>query len=239
MSIRFATGAFAMLVILALVAGLTWIAHRSTSGDDPSAHAVRIEPAEQGARIPRKDSVAPLSTLAGNPEMDQPKDSAERMDRPFLAIWNKSRGHDSRSPYLRIAIWDDGRIWFAMDPNKWSHSIRQGQIPADLIARLKEDILKTGVFDLKGYCYLVPDAPVDCLMLGFSGRSQMLYWDEREMPNYGINIDPKPHHLKFKECWKMVNKLALNVVPARSEPVSEGFRKAPRSWYLKEPIQSE
>ena len=60
--------------------------------------------------------------------------------------------------HLRIAIWDDGRIRFAEDQKKWSHALRQGRISADQIARLKEDILKTGVFDLKGYCYLVPDA---------------------------------------------------------------------------------
>ncbi len=99
--------------------------------------------------------------------------------------------------------------------------------------------MKTGAFDLKGYCYLVPDGGMDCMMLDFSGKKQMLYWDEIEGPNYGINIDPEPHHLKFIECWKKVNALALNFIPARSEPVAEDFRSAPRSWYLKEAIQSE
>ena len=46
--------------------------------------------------------------------------------------------------YLRIAIWGDGRLRFAEDQKKWSHALRQGRISADQIARLKEDILKTG-----------------------------------------------------------------------------------------------
>jgi hypothetical protein len=207
MSVRFATGVFAVLVSLTLVAGLVWIAKRSTTGTDPSEHAVQI-------------------------------DLTERKERPFLAIWQE-QGGEVGGPYLRIAIWDDGRIWFAEDLKNWSHALRQGQIPADRIARLKEDILKTGAFDLKGYCYLVPDARVDCVMLDFSGKRQMLYWDEVEVPNYGINIDPKPHHLKFKECWKMVNALALKFITVRSEPVAEQFRSVPTSWYLKKAIQSE
>jgi hypothetical protein len=67
----------------------------------------------------------------------------------------------------------------------------------------------------------------------------MLYWDEVEAHNYGINIKPKPHHLKFKECWKIINKLALDVRPGRSEPVRKEFRNVPASWYLKQAIQSE
>jgi hypothetical protein len=207
MSARLATGAFAVLVSLMLIAGLVWIFKGSTTGTELSEHAIQI-------------------------------DHAERKDRPFLAIWQADGGLVGGA-YLRIAIWDDGRIRFAQDQKKWSHALRQGRISADQIARLKEDILKTGVFELKGYCYLVPDADMDCLLLDFSGMNQMLYWDEVEAPNYGINIDPKPHHLKFKECWKMVNELALKVVPVRSEPAAQEFRSAPKSWYLKEVIQSE
>jgi hypothetical protein len=104
---------------------------------------------------------------------------------------------------------------------------------------LKKAIEKTGVIELKGNCYLVPDAPVDCVMLDLGGKQQMLYWDERESPNYGINITPTEQHLKFKSCWKEVNRLAVAVVPKDSKPYGEKFQRPPQSWRLKKPIQSE
>lgn len=161
--------------------------------------------------------------------------------RPFLAIWRKHDGlrEGSEAPYLRIAIWNDGRMLFAKDAGKWGHDLRQGRITADRVAQLKKALLATGVFDLKGYCYLVPDAPCDCVMLDLLDKKQMLYWDEVETPGYGINISPKPHHLKFKECWKAVNKLALEARPEKSDKVKERFSRPPESWHLKKAIQSE
>jgi hypothetical protein len=76
-------------------------------------------------------------------------------------------------------------------------------------------------------------------MLHFGEKQQMLYWDEVEVPNYWINFDPTPNHLAFKECWKKVNELALEILPARSDQVTERFPVAPASWYLKDAIQSE
>lgn len=160
--------------------------------------------------------------------------------RPFLAIW---RDYDhqqySEAPYLRIAIWNDGRIVFASGDSKWSHELRQGKIDAGSLAKLKKAIEATGVFELKGNCYLVPDAPVDCVMIDSGDKQQMLYWDEQEMAGYGINISPKPHHLAFKKCWKQVNKLARAAIPQPSEPYQGQFRRPPQSWRLKKPIQSE
>ena len=139
--------------------------------------------------------------------------------RPFLAIW---RDYDhqqySEAPYLRIAIWNDGRIVFASGDSKWSHELRHGKIGARSLAGLKKAIRATGVFELKGNCYLVPDAPVDCVMIDSGAKQQMLYWDEREMAGYGINIAPKPHHLTFTKCWKEVNKLSRAAIPEQSAP---------------------
>ena len=162
-------------------------------------------------------------------------------NRPFLAIWRDSEGlhRGSEAPYLRIAIWNDGRIVFAKDPGKWSHELREGRIDAAQLAELKQAVEKTGVFELKGNCYLVPDAPVDCVMVEVGGKQQMLYWDERETPGYGINIAPKEHHLKFIRCWKEVNRLALNAIPKESQPYTYRFQRPPQSWRLKKPIQSE
>jgi hypothetical protein len=116
MSARLATGAFAMLVALMLIAGLDWMFKGRAIRPALPNHAFQI-------------------------------DHAERSDRRFLAIWQRDSGMFGGEPSLRIAIWDDGRIWFAEDQKKWGHSLRQGRISADQIARLQEDILKTGVFD--------------------------------------------------------------------------------------------
>lgn len=162
-------------------------------------------------------------------------------DRPFLALWRKHDGEraNSQAPYLRFAIWEDGRVLFAKDPGKWGHEMRRGTIAAYRVALLKKALAETGAADLKGTCYLVPDAPCDCLMIALGDKKQMLYWDEVETAGYGINISPKPHHLEFKRCWKAVNNLALVACPDQFEAVNERFQKPPDSWYLKHAIQSE
>jgi hypothetical protein len=160
--------------------------------------------------------------------------------RPFLALWRRDAGRFvGDTPYLRFAIWDDGRVLYAKDPKKWGHELQQGHLSASRVARLKAALGDSGVFHLKGTCYLVPDAPVDCLLVDLGGKQQqLLYWDEVEAPNYGINIDPKPSHLEFKRCWKAVNHLALVALPDEGEAVKEHIQ-VPKSWYLKEAIQSE
>jgi len=136
-------------------------------------------------------------------------------ERPLVAVWRDSDGLESKSQalYLRIAIGNDGRIVFATERKEWKHELRDGTIDAASLARLKKAIQATGIFKLKGNCYLVPDAPVDCMMIDLGDKQQMLYWDEVETPGYGINSFPKPRHLKFKRSWKEVNKLALAAIP--------------------------
>src|SRR5262249_44927536 len=120
---------------------------------------------------------------------------------PTIAIWEDSPGMtaDTNYPYLRVAVWPDGTVVFARDPNVWNQDLLIGHLSAQVLARLEQDIRQTGVFELKGHCYLVPDAPVDCIMLSFGGSKQMLYWDEVENEGYGININAKPQHVAFKK----------------------------------------
>ena len=160
---------------------------------------------------------------------------------PIVAIWKTSDHLRSRStaPNLRIAIWNDGRVLSAQDPTKWGHQLELGRLADDTLSKLKKEILDTDVFDLKGHCYLVPSAPVLCLLVQLDGKKQLLYWDEVEMPNYGINTNPKPHHLAFKKAWKSVNKLVVSAIPEDSVEVLERFEAAPKSWYVKPAIQSE
>ena len=167
-------------------------------------------------------------------------DQAERDDRPLLAVWRQYGGRRaaSETPCLRFAIWADGRVLFAADPSKWSHELRRGKISQTRVARLKAALLDTGIFTLEGTCYLVPSAPKDCLMVDLDGKQQMLYWDEVEVPNYGININPKPRHLEFKRCWKIVNHLALLALPDEGDIVRDRVQ-IPEAWHLKRAVQSE
>lgn len=181
-------------------------------------------------------SAATLSAQA------RPKEKqAQRGDRPFLALWRQHDGRrvsGSEAPYLRFAVWDNGRVLYAKNPDKWNHELRRGKMSPSRVARLKAALSDTGVFDLKGTCYLVPDAACDCLMVDLGGKQQMLYWEEVETPGYGINIAPKQHHLDFKRCWKAINHLALVALPDEGEVVKERVR-VPQSWYLKRAVQSE
>jgi hypothetical protein len=178
-------------------------------------------------------------TTLGIAEDDPMPGKPDGADRPFLALWRQSGGRAGLdTPYLRFAVWADGRVLFATDPNKWGHQLRRGKLSPARIARLKTALADTGVFDLRGTCYLVPDGPVDCLMAELGGKQQTLYWDEVETPGYGINIDPKPRHREFKRCWKAVNHLALVALPDDGEVVKERI-PVPESWYLKPAVQSD
>jgi hypothetical protein len=169
-----------------------------------------------------------------------PERKAEKEDRPMVALWRRDCGPFSGEevPNLRFAVWADGRVLYAQDPKKWGHELRRGKLSPVRVARLKAAIADTGIFDLRGTCYLVPDAPEYCLMVDLGGKQQMLSWDEVEVSGYGINIDPKPHHREFKRCWKAVNHLALVALPDDGEAVKERFQ-APRSWYIRPAVQSE
>lgn len=156
-------------------------------------------------------------------------------EAPVLAIWRDS-ARSTRTPdppYLRVAIWSDGRVVFARDPSVWSHDLREGHISREAAEALLERVDATGVFDLPSFRYLVPDAPIDCLLVVDGERSQILYWDEVEMRGYGINIDPQPHHLAFMAAWKQVNALAIAAVPQESVTLEARFTRPPDSWYIK------
>lgn len=176
------------------------------------------------------------TALSGDPSWT---DSLEDSDRPILALW-RSTEHRRRSeaPYLRFAIWADGRVLYANDPDTWGHDLLHGTISATRIQRIKRALADTGVLSLAGTCYLVPSAPKDCVMVDLGEKQQMLYWDERESASYGININPKPQHLAFKRCWKSINYIGLLVLPENGERLLRRV-EIPDSWYIKPAVQSE
>jgi hypothetical protein len=160
---------------------------------------------------------------------------------PIIAVWEAGPGKiaDTNCPYLRVAVWADGKLVFARDPNVWNHDLLFAQLSDQVLAKLKQNIHRSGVFDIKGHCHLVPDAPVDCIMLSFDGSQQMLYWDEVEINSYGINANPTQQHLAFKKAWWEVNRLILSTIPDKAKKLDARFLSPPKEWYLKEMIESE
>jgi hypothetical protein len=166
-----------------------------------------------------------------------------KADRPFFAVWSDhtntpTRLGTYRGPYLRFAFWENGRVVFAKTSERADQPLRRGKIAADRVARLKQALLESGVFELKGTCYLVVDGGCVNMMVDLGDHKQMLYWDEVKTMNYGININPKPHHLDFMRCWEALNSLGLAACPDQSETVAETVRPQP-SWSFKPAIQSE
>lgn len=161
---------------------------------------------------------------------------------PIVALWLHADHRRSRStaPNLRIAVWNDGRVLSAQDPSKWGHQLELGRLTDDTLSKVKKQIQDTGVFDLKGrLSYLVPSAPVFCLLVQLDGKRQLLRWDEREMAGYGANTNPTVDYLAFKEAWKSVNKIAVSAVPDDSVQVVERFETVPKPWHVERRIRSE
>jgi hypothetical protein len=162
-------------------------------------------------------------------------------DRPFFAVWNSNAetglGH-YRGPYLRFAFWEDGRVVFAKESDKDEKPLQRGRIAPYRVARLKQALVNSGAFALKGNCYLVPDGAEISMMIDLGSQKQMLYWDEVKTQNYGINTNPKPQHLEFIRCWESLNRLGMVACPDQFETVAETVRPQ-QTWSLKPPIQSE
>lgn len=160
--------------------------------------------------------------------------------RPLIAVWCNTLGfRPDPGPYLRIAIYKDDRVLFAKDPTKREGQIREGEIASQRISDLEKRITGTGVFKLKGNCYLMPDGRTDCIMVDLGNKQQMLYWDEADFHDDGTNVDATAAHVKFKECWNALNRLALNYHPSISSAPKGRIDQLPRTWFLKEAIESE
>ena len=158
---------------------------------------------------------------------------------PLLALWVDSHGmprpgEPVKSKQLYFAIWEDGRVLCAKDPEKAGSGLRSGTITAEQVATLKNQVTGSGIFELKVTAAAVPDAPLHCLIASVDGKKQMLYWDEVEMPGYGINSNPTPQDLAFIACWKQVKAAGLKRLKKDLHEVSPSQTfSPPKSWYLK------
>ena len=62
-----------------------------------------------------------------------PREGCPGEEQPLLALWRQYDGMYDRSeaPYLRFAIWNDGRVLYAKNPDKWGHDLLRGKIESD------------------------------------------------------------------------------------------------------------
>lgn len=180
-----------------------------------------------------KGNTAPANEAAG--AIANPLDEKSA---PIIAVWDDSleKSGEVNGPYLRLAIWADGRVVFARDPNQWSQDLQIGRISGKAMEELTGKILKTGVFELKRDEYLVPDAPSHKMLLSIAGWRKVLGWDEVDMEHYGISVNPNPDSNAFKKAWREVNLLAVAALPKESEKLNKRFENPPRDWYRKEAI---
>jgi hypothetical protein len=181
----------------------------------------------------------PLPQLINEPT-NRIANPLDETNSPIIAVWQDDPGTwktNRNYPYLRVAVWADGRVVFARDPNIWNQDLLIGQLSAQALATLQKDIRRTGVFELKGFCYLGPEFAVNCVMLSLGGSQQMLYWNEVENNLFDINY-PKPHYLVFKKAWWDVNRLVLSALPSEATKL-EARLNPPKTWYLKKMLQSE
>jgi hypothetical protein len=65
-----------------------------------------------------------------------------------------------------------GRVIFSSDQSKWGHELQHGRISRNKVERLKAALGHTGIFELKGNCYLGRDLPVDCVMVDLGTRKR-------------------------------------------------------------------
>ncbi|MCW1913596.1 hypothetical protein OJ996_08420 [Luteolibacter sp. GHJ8] len=152
----------------------------------------------------------------------------------MFAVWLRSDGmrlvKDRKAPSLRFAIWEDGRVIRADDPRTWGSPLREGRLSPEQVTELKARMAGSGVFALKRTNAAVPDAPLHAMVVNLEGQRQILHWDEREIPNYGINISPNADDLAFMRCWKALNRAGTAVKPQGLKRAGDSFVFEPRSW---------
>ena len=173
------------------------------------------------------------------------------VDLPMVAVWRKVGtppplplpdqavpGPPFQGPALRFALWKSGRVVFGADSASWDTPLREGKLDDDAVQAIAAALERSGVFDLRGTCYLVPDAPVLATLVRVGDREQILYWDEVVTAGFGINIQPKPQHVAFKKTWQEISDLMKARTPRVSTPLDLAFAPPP-TWYVEDAIQSE
>ncbi|MFA6242544.1 MAG: hypothetical protein WC655_16525 [Candidatus Hydrogenedentales bacterium] len=146
---------------------------------------------------------------------------------PFIAVWLERAGIDMEYPFLRVAIWEDGRVVFAEDPNTWSHHLLLGQISPSEVESLKQLLPETGLFDLKERRLLYPDSKSVLLSFAKGGTRQELAYAEFPEPVSGPLTDDQ---IQLVKTWFMVNRIVLAALPSHAQALHRRFPEPPESW---------
>lgn len=205
---------------------------------DPKAADPPI-PASAASPAPPPASVAP----APKPALPAPPAPAiDHAELPIVALWRASGGaprpgRPATGPALRAALFADGRFVFLRDEKRWDGPQAMVRLTPAATKKLLNDIVASGVFALEGDTYLVPDAPTLAILVRDGARQRMLYWDEVDSANYGINVDPQPRHLAFKKTWRAISQSLLAARPKAAATLRVPLIPPP-AWRVQPPIQS-
>ena len=161
--------------------------------------------------------------------------------RPIVAIWRAHDGHrlDSQGPYLRVAIWADGRAVFAENPEDWASALREGTVPLGAhgcVQAMHSPRQASLTLTVTATLSWMPPVTASCVRLG--GQERILYWDEVEHPRYGINVSPQERHYQFMDTWKNINSLTLASLPTGCSSAATASAVIQESWYIQRAIQS-
>lgn len=150
-------------------------------------------------------------------------------DRPFLAIWRNYDGFTSKgeAPYLRIAMWDDGRVVFSPEVIGWNHTLQKGRIAAYRVERIKRALMDLGVFKLEKTGYGIPSMPQDLILLDLGeGKRKVLSGIDGDV----IRRKARAGWEDYVRCWESIKTIAAIGCPDDFEKVTERFESVPKSW---------
>ncbi len=155
---------------------------------------------------------------------------------PIVAVWQESKEgmpadpEKSRPPFLRFAMWEDGRIVFNSDPNKWEHNLMIAQIPKEKVSSIKEEIYKTGVFEIQeAFHEMRQGGSFNIILVSFGHYRQYLYWSES---GPCLDNNPHPSGVRFEQIWHEINNILADSIPSTAERIEQQFFTHPTCWML-------
>ncbi|MFA6243931.1 MAG: hypothetical protein WC655_23510 [Candidatus Hydrogenedentales bacterium] len=148
--------------------------------------------------------------------------------RPIVAVWKGPTSYNTlQASYLRVAIWEDGRVVFAKDPGGWSHDLLLGQISTDDVVRVKRSLKESGVFELEDTSFGLSGFPSLCILVAIDEDERLLQIAESETYCYlGIS--------DFMRVQPKVLRIVASCVPQKSKELGQQQFAPQRSWYLLE-----
>ncbi len=169
--------------------------------------------------------------------LDQPvQNPLEEGECPIVAVWQHERGvysyypGEGNPPFLRFALWEDGRFVFAADPNKWEHNLMLSRISKEVVSEVKNKIFHTGIFETKETHYNMHQEPnIDYIIVSLGHYKQFLCWAEGGGDFKG---NATSQDSSFEQIWHEINNILIDSIPSRADKLRAAFSMPSTSWML-------